>query len=196
MDMIEKLKENQAKFYKLEPEEQAFLKSLPDDSIQIMQDGGDWYGLQSPNFEKYNRYRISPDYKPEPVNLIIGRDYKITPIHVDGNLREGTYTISESDFNRFTKVAQFTVAGYAYSTKYYTFELIPEPEIITCPVDERNGNLFFREYGGRRLLHKALSRANFIRCIDKDGNICATRTAYTIGDTPAKWPAFVVFKKS
>ena len=67
-NMIEKLKKNEKQFVLLSPEEQAFLKSLPENTIEFLLDANyvKWELLISPGFTPMSTYRIKSDYQPKP----------------------------------------------------------------------------------------------------------------------------------
>ena len=66
-EMIEKLKNNLAKFRCLPAEDQDFLKSLPPESVQFLTEWGGWLATGSfGTLMPVGIYRIAPDYQPEP----------------------------------------------------------------------------------------------------------------------------------
>lgn len=92
-EMIEKLKKNEKPFALLSKEEQDFLISLPDNTLECLQE---WVPItwklitqicwESRSSLSTNTFRIKPDYKPEPEKLSDSDIDKLVELHLDEHL--------------------------------------------------------------------------------------------------------------
>ena len=81
-EIIEKLKDNLAKFFENTNEEKAVFKKVGKNNCEWLNDNGKWKStIACVEFVRINRYRIKPDYKIEPEY----EDKEIKPI--DGILQ-------------------------------------------------------------------------------------------------------------
>ncbi len=133
--------------------------------------------------------------KSAPAKLIVGREYKITPISHDSQLPEGTYTISHCGPNMFTQTSKFTVDGYAHITRNHTFELIQEEKLIECEVYGEDGMLLFDYAENEFSLFCAVNIPNFVGFKYESDGVLGTPRLVSLSTETAVVPTHVLFKK-